>query len=86
VAGKREKAQEIIYEMLERSKRGSFAPNPIAGIYTGLGDKDKAFELLEKAYEERHPSLYALKSIPKFRSLHSDPRFTELLKKMGLEE
>jgi len=86
VAGKREKAQEILYEVLERSKRGSFAPNPIAGIYTGLGDKDKAFELLEKAYEERHPSLYPLKTIPKFRSLHSDPRFTALLKKMGLEE
>jgi len=86
VAGKREKAQEILDEVLERSKQGPFAPDPMAGIYTGLGDKDKAFEWLEKSYEERHPTLHGLKTIPRFRSLHSDSRFTALLKKMGLEE
>ena len=86
VSGKREKAQEILDEALERSKRGYFSPHFIAVLYTGLGDKDKALHWLEKAYEERDPRLYAIKVIPVLNSLHSDPRFTVLLKKMGLED
>ena len=86
VAGKREKAQEILKEGMERSKRGYFSPHFIAVIYTGLGDKDEAFEWLEKAVEEHDPRIYPIKTILKLRSLHSDPRFTALLKKMGLEE
>jgi TolB-like protein/Tfp pilus assembly protein PilF len=85
VSGKREEAQEILDGALERSKRGYFSPHFIAMIYAGLGDKDKVFEWLEKAYEERDPRLHAIKTIPKFRSLHSDPRWNALLKKMGLE-
>jgi TolB-like protein/Tfp pilus assembly protein PilF len=86
VAGKSEKAKEILDEVLERSKRGYFSPQFIAVIYTGLGDKDKAFEWLEKAYEERDPRQFPIKSVAILRSLHSDPRFTVMLKKMGLEE
>jgi tetratricopeptide (TPR) repeat protein len=86
VAGKREEAQEILDEVLERSKRGYFSPHFIAVIYAGMGDKDKAFEWLERAYDEGDPRLYPVKVIPRLRSLHSDPRFTALLEKMGLEE
>jgi tetratricopeptide (TPR) repeat protein len=86
LAGKKEEAQEILDKVLERSKRGYFSPHFIAVIYTGLGDKDKAFEWLEKAYEERDPRLYPIKVIPRLESLHSDPRFTALLRRMGLEE
>ncbi|MBW2027980.1 MAG: tetratricopeptide repeat protein [Deltaproteobacteria bacterium] len=86
VAGKREEAQEILDEVLERSKKGYFSPNFIAQIYTGLGNKDKALEWLEKACEERDPTLFPLKTLIHYRSLHSDPRFTALLKKMGLED
>lgn len=86
VAGKREKAQEILYEMLEKSKRVYFSPHSIALTYMGLGNKDKTFEWLEKTCEDRHSAQYSIKTIPNFLSLHSDPRFTALLKKMGLEE
>jgi TolB-like protein/Tfp pilus assembly protein PilF len=86
VAGKREEAQEILDEVLERSKRGYFSPHFIGLIYAGLGDKDKAFEWLEKAVEERDPRIWPIKAISNLRSLHSDPRFNALLKKMGLEE
>ena len=86
VSGKREKAKEILDEALERSERGHFSPVFIAVIYTGLDDKDKVFQWLAKAYEERDPTLFPVKTIPSFRSLHSDPRFTALLQQMGLEK
>jgi tetratricopeptide (TPR) repeat protein len=85
-AGKIEEAQEILDEALERSKRGYFSPHFIGMLYTALGDKDKAFKWLDKAYEEHDPGLYAIKGYPLLKRLHSDPRFTALLKKMGLEE
>ena len=53
LAGKREEAEEILAVVLERSEHGYFSPWFIALIYAGLGDKDKAFEFLEKAYEDR---------------------------------
>ncbi|MCH8289182.1 MAG: tetratricopeptide repeat protein, partial [Candidatus Marinimicrobia bacterium] len=56
-----------------------------AVLYTRLGQKDKAFEQLELAYEKREGKLVYIKVDPKFDSLRSDPRFSELLKKMGLE-
>ena len=86
VAGKRDEAQEILHEALLRYKRSYFSANFIAMIYSTLGDKDKAFEWLEKAYEMRDPSLFPVKSVANLRSLHSDPRWAALMKKMGLED
>jgi TolB-like protein/Tfp pilus assembly protein PilF len=87
VAGKTEEAQEILDEVLERREEGYFSPFFIAVICTGLGDKDKAFEWLEKGYEERDPRQYAIKARKRlFRDLESDPRWTALLMRMGLEE
>jgi len=56
----------------------------IALVYTGLGDKDKAFEWLENAYNERNHWLIWIKVEPRFDSLRSDPRFTDLLRRIGL--
>ena len=56
----------------------------IAAVYYGLGDKERAFEWLEKAYQERAMPT-DLKVKPVWDGLRSDPRFTALLKKMGLE-
>jgi TolB-like protein/Flp pilus assembly protein TadD len=86
VAGKREEAQEILDEVIERSRQEYFSPLFIAIIYTGMGNKDKAFEWVDKAYKDRDPTLYPLKTVAILGSLHSDPRFTVMLKKMGLEE
>jgi hypothetical protein len=57
----------------------------IALIYTGLGEKDQAFQWLEKAYQERSDLLVYLKVEPMFDRLRSDPRFTNLLHRMGLD-
>ncbi len=56
-----------------------------AVIYTGLGDKDQAFEGLEKAYEYRTEQLIFLKVDPYWDILRGDPRFSTLLAKMGFE-
>ena len=54
-------------------------------IHTGLGDNDQAFEWLESAYQERDVQLISIKVDPVWDPLRSDPRFQDLLKKMGLE-
>jgi len=55
-------------------------------IYTALGDKEQAFSWLEKALAENDIALPYLKVNPAFDPLRSDPRFAELLKKVGLEK
>jgi len=85
VSGKRAEAQKILDELNNLSKQRYVSPFRIAIIYTGLGKNDQAFAWLEKAYEERDSALNHVKVEPRFESLRSDPRFTALLKKMGLE-
>jgi hypothetical protein len=56
-----------------------------AGWNARLGDKDKAFEYLEKAYQQRNPLLYLLQVEPTLDPLRDDPRFDELVKRVGLK-
>ena len=54
-------------------------------IYTGLGDYDKVFEMFETCYRFRAPGLLGIMTYaPEFDPIRSDPRFTVLLKKIGL--
>jgi len=55
-------------------------------VYAGLGDKDKAFEWLEKAYQERSDALAWFRKEPESLSLRSDPRFAALMRKIGFTE
>ena len=54
-------------------------------MYARLGEHEKAFEWLFKAYEERDAEIYDIKVNPYFDPLHADPRFSDLLKKVGFE-
>jgi hypothetical protein len=57
----------------------------MATIYAGFGQKDRAFEFLEKAYLEKALDLsWYLKADPRIDSLRSDPRFQSLLRRVGL--
>ncbi len=56
-----------------------------AGWSARLGDKDKAFEYLEKAYQQRNPLLHLLQVEPTFDPLRDDPRYDELLKRVGFK-
>ena len=58
----------------------------IALVYASLGDKDQAFECLEKAYEERNAWLVALRVDPMFDPLRSDPRFQDLVRRMNFPQ
>jgi serine/threonine protein kinase/tetratricopeptide (TPR) repeat protein len=85
-AGKKVEATKILNELLELSKQGYALAVEIAGVYCGLGDKGKAFEWLEKGYEEHNSNLQYLKVDHEWDNLHSDPRYNALLKKIGLDK
>ncbi len=84
VAGRRREALEVLDELTALSKRSYFSPYLKASVYAGLGDKDRAFAWLEQAYEKRDPWLSNIKVEPAFDPLHSDPRFAELERRIGL--
>jgi serine/threonine protein kinase/Tfp pilus assembly protein PilF len=83
VEGRRSEAQKILDQLNELSKQKYVPVTRRATIYAGLGEKDKAFEWLEKAYEDR--SIGAVKLDPVYDPLHSDPRFADLLRRMNLQ-
>ena len=58
----------------------------LALLYSELGDKDQAFHWLNAAYQEHEPNLLTLKTNPSFDSIRSDPRFAELVRKVGLPQ
>ena len=84
VSGKSGEARKILDELKERSKQTYVQPIWIAAVHTALGEKDQAFEWLQKGYEDRSGWLVYLKIDPIFDSLRSDPRFADLLRRVGL--
>ena len=72
--------------LLEDSTREYVSPYTIALVYARLDDSDKAFEWLEKALEERSILFTYLIADPRFDSLRADPRFADLLRKVGLRQ
>ncbi len=84
LSGRRQEALRIIDDLKERSKRSYISPSTMAFIYIGLAEKNQAFELLDKAYNERDILLVLLKVEPMFDPLRSDPRFQDLLRRVGL--
>ncbi|HTA68804.1 MAG TPA: protein kinase [Bryobacteraceae bacterium] len=84
VAHQVDEAKKILDQLKERSQQTYAQPSLIALIHAGLGDKNQAFDWLQKAYEDRSAGLLYLKVDPTFDSLRSDPRFTDLLRRVGL--
>jgi tetratricopeptide (TPR) repeat protein len=84
ITGRRAEAQKILREWQRQSESSYVSPYMIATVYAGLGDKDKAFEYLEKAYQERSSDLpYFLKADLRIDGLRSDPRFQDLIRRMN---
>lgn len=81
--GQREMAQKFLERLvaLPKQEDRSFI---IALVYGALGEDNKAWEWLERAYQEKNPGLLLIKVWPAFDSLRSDPRYSELLRKMGV--
>ena len=82
VAGRRAEAQQILHELEELSRQRHVNPWAFALIYTGLGDKDRAFEYLQKQIDENPVSLEFLQVLPEWDSLRSDPRYADVLRRL----
>jgi tetratricopeptide (TPR) repeat protein len=84
-AGRKDDALNILERLTARSRQSYVAPLSMALIYAGLGQKDKALELLTKGYAEHDPWLVLfLRNYHQLDDLRPDPRFQALLKRMGL--
>ncbi len=82
VSGRRNEALKIVDALKNKSNHKPSYAADIALIYAGLNEKDQAFAWLEKAYVERfNPSILVR---PGFDALHSDPRFQDLIRRLGL--
>jgi TolB-like protein/Tfp pilus assembly protein PilF len=84
VAGKRNEALKILNELKELSKQHYVSPFDFALLYMGLGEKDLAFEWFNKTFDENPYRISFINVNPRFDSLRSDPRFTELLRRLKL--
>jgi tetratricopeptide (TPR) repeat protein/DNA-binding winged helix-turn-helix (wHTH) protein len=84
ISGQRGKAMKVITELDTMAERRYISPANVAAIYAGLGDTDRALEWLERAYEMRSRTMVWLNVWPQYDALRSDPRFTDLLRRVGL--
>ncbi len=83
--GKPEKAGRILEEFSEMAKEGKYtSPYAIAVVSAGLGDKEQALAYLDKAYSERSNWLVWLNNDPRWDIVRAEPRFKELVRKVGL--
>jgi len=85
LSGKRKEAEQILRQLKTFSQRQIVFPDCYAVVYAGLGDRDKAFAWLEKAYREGG-LLTGLKVDPRWNNLRSDARFDELMRRVRLAQ
>jgi DNA-binding winged helix-turn-helix (wHTH) protein/TolB-like protein/Flp pilus assembly protein TadD len=84
--GRNDDALTILNRILETRKHRYFSPFMIALLFTALDKKDEALDWLNNAYDERDPQLIWVHLEPQLDPLHSDPRFAELLQRMGIPQ
>jgi TolB-like protein/Flp pilus assembly protein TadD len=85
VSGQGREAMKILHQLQDFSQQRYISPYEMAIIYAGLGETEQAFAFLEKAYADRSWRLPFLNVEPKFDKLRLDPRFADLVRRVGLE-
>jgi TolB-like protein/Tfp pilus assembly protein PilF len=85
-SGQTAESRHAVQGLLRLSRSHPVDPMLIAWAYTGLGDKDQALAFLEKAYAQHSNELTSLKVDPGYDPLRGDPRFQDLLRRIGLAE
>jgi pentatricopeptide repeat protein len=85
-AGRTKEALQILDDLSKLAKQKYVAPHFFAGIHIGLGEHDRAIEFLERSYEERSHWVIYLHIDPSMDDLRNDPRFQDLLRRVGLPE
>lgn len=86
VIGETEEATAVADRMVEAAGKGYVPPTKIALVYVGLGDRDRTFEWLDRACEERDLGLTFLWANPRWRQLEGDPRFERIRLCVNLPE
>ncbi len=86
VAGNVAAVRAVLDKLLARAKKEYVSPYEIAVIFAGLGEKDRAFEWLDKAYEDRSTMLVYFRMDPRIWGLRPDPRFESLLRRMNFPQ
>jgi TolB-like protein/DNA-binding winged helix-turn-helix (wHTH) protein len=85
--GRRAEAEKILHDFERKPKSAHVPPYLMATMFASFGDKDRAFEFLEKAYQERSLDMtWGLKADLRIDNLRSDPRFQALLQRVGLPQ
>ena len=85
-AGKRNEANRILDELQKLSAVRYVSSYELAAIYVALGEREQAFQRLERSYKERSFHLTNLKVRPEFAPLRPDSRFQDLVRRIGLAE
>jgi serine/threonine protein kinase/Flp pilus assembly protein TadD len=85
-SGKQAEARAVLEELLKLSTERYVPPYHIALIYNGLGERDQALNWLERGIEQRDPKMVFLKVEPKWNNLRADPRFQDLLRRVGFPQ
>jgi serine/threonine protein kinase len=83
--GEEENAHELLDSLIVQSEQGYVPAYNIAMIFHALGDGDRTFEWMDRAYEERSNNLIFIRTLSIFDDLRTDPRFGALMKRLGLE-
>jgi tetratricopeptide (TPR) repeat protein len=84
LSGNKAQARKILRTLEELSQRRYVAPYYIALVHIGLSEKEKAFEMLERAFDEQSSYFSNLRADPALDALRSDPRFDKLIARVGL--
>jgi adenylate cyclase len=82
--GKKDKAYEIIRQIQSQSKYNREYPTYLSRIYLALGEKETAYEFLERAFEQHDLDLIGLNSDPRWAKIRNESRFKELVLRVGL--
>lgn len=82
-SGERANAEKVLNRLLEVAKTRYVCPYEVATAYLALGDKEQAFQWLERAYQARSACMPFLKMDPRFDPIRSDQRFTDLVRRVG---
>ncbi len=85
-SGRKRDAENVLEELEARSKKTYVPAYNFAEVYVGIGNRERALGMLEKAYSDRSMLLTFVTSDPEFDVLHSDSRFKEVVRRIGLSQ
>ena len=86
LAGRRGEALKLIDELKARARQHHITGFLFAQAYTGLGEKDEAMAWLDRAYEEHDQDMVDIKAYPGWDTLHSEPRFQALVRRINFPQ